>query len=531
MYLPVKFLKSSVVATIGMSLIFGLGGCSKQSTDVQAKKDSGSDVMVVQPVEVIRPAPEPAVAAANTAVALAANQYVYARLLTEELLTGTGGDLARLYDDTLLAWDNAEVALAAAQDAIATVGGSKLSDKAGGGQAEGDSAWAEPFARELSPAQANDYLLDFSDQMVADAATLGDTVWAAKDAVTSRSASEKEQVSRDIARSAKVDVLATTEKAAAPGGSIGALPGSRAAATDPEAFVVDGVDGLVMVSESGQNTIMVAHDQQVTVTGEVLDGRDGPVEAVFGLLPVDTAAAQKKEVVNAVPLVGTTPKQWSPRGKVTGVRVAPAKKGQTSVKATPVPKGRDPKQTEQNLEAAGVPVREAPDATPAQVADGLQVDPEAVRATIEILIIVVNDNVGDPATNAGPERQTRPRNPTPTEDIRQPADVPQGLPAAPPEVGGNVEGTYAAFSQFPDGDSGESTVEVTLDGSTLTIWSSDGSTITGFYDAASGSFSAESDGGEVNMVFDTWSDPITASGEVYSPAVGLGVYISLTKLG
>lgn len=526
MYLKMSNIKKGSAAAITVALILGITGCVKSGPDTTNDNDGSAAELVIQPVEVIRPAPEPAVAAANTSVTLATNQYVYARLLTEELLSSKDSNLTQLYDQTLLAWDDAEVALAAAQAAIAEVDESGLSNKSDSGRAEGDSAWAEPFARALSPAQATQYLLDFSDEMVADSAEVGDAVWAAEDAFTTERSSKKDRdrVAREIERIAKVDVLVTMADARS-GGTVGILPGSEAAAKDQDTFVVNGVDGMIMVSDSGQNTIMVADGNQVTVTPAILDGGDGYIVAAFGLLPVDRVAIEKRKVVDAAPLIGTDPKLWSQPGKVTEVAVTPSPNGETSVRATPVPRGKNAEETQQNLQKAGVQVQEAPQTTPGQVAEVIRVDPETVRIVIEILVTVVTENLGVSPTDADQNRETRPRRPSTTPPTNPPGPVTPDKPAY------DVVGTYSSISEYPDGDSGEFTVEVTLEGSVMTLAASDGTVVTGTFDSSTQTFTGSSDGDELTLVFDTSSTPITAEGEGYSPEVGLGTRITMTKMG
>lgn len=546
-----KYLRRGAAFVVVLALGTGAGACSLFEPEAEEVEVGEALELVIEPVEVTRPAPEPAVATANTAITLAANQYIYARLLTEQLMV-YGDDLesqserSDLYGETLDAWDDAEIAIEGAIDVLDELEASGALGASASGEAEerddesrrdtrrradrdraGEAEWAAPFTTQLDEETLTDYLYEFAFQMEDDAADLGDIVWGEEAVLTDTKASSKELdgLIREVDEVAQVRVMAAFYGHEA-NSTVRTLPSSEEAAADPEAFVVEGVEGLLMVSERGRSTIMVADQDQVAVTSEVLDEAGDQVSAVIALLEVDPASFSPDEPANAAPFIGTNPRQWFLGQKILGIGVNEQRDGSLSLRLLPIPRGKNTKQTAANMRKAGIDPQPATEVTVDGLARRVSIEPRIVQTTIEVMVTIARD--GGDRDDGSAEQAPRPERPArPTE--------PQA-PSQPEVAQGIVTGTYDVAYEYPDGTSDTGSAEVSLDGESMTLvfvnaWEQD--VLTGVYDAVSTTFTGHDADylTDITIVFEVTMSPVTAVGDAFSSTVGLGSRFYMTKVG
>lgn len=552
-------------------------GCTKTEEAAPPKVAAPAPV-VVQPAQVVRPAPSRAVLTANVGVTLAVNQYAYARLMTEVFATtdfskaSDSKEAALMLSDAQEAWKHADVAIDGAiiladnartapeepveteQPETGTPSKGKGEDKAepapgttsdvalGG---PGGADFGVALAEFVADSSATDWAAPFtdyyetSDQMTilgrlllelqSDASLVQAKLETASLKVDTAAPADLADIAKDagLSDAAKVG-LYVTSTAVPPGGSVKPLAAAEAGAMDPESFVVTGVDGLVIMG-TDSSKIMLGHEKQVTVAKSDLGSDADSFSAVIGLVDLDPtgsgAVAGIEDLENSLVQLGRQPAEWFMKDEVPAIAVDEQPDNTAKVDITPVPKGATPRETEANLQANGVRPAPAPNQPIAEIAREVRADPVRVTQVIEILITVVEDGPPD-----------------------GPSDVEQGIADAPPPTTGgsrpvDVSAVAGSYGIVVDGELTTST-DVALSGDSMTItFTNDAGTVfvlTGPFDASTGSYTTtsstysnaeygESGGGGVGLdiVFDTNASPITASGTAWDE---LGSYpVTLVK--
>lgn len=516
----------SLAALTAMSLSLGVAGCQTGARPVKSKEKPEPEV-TVEVAEVLRPAPPPAAAAASAAVTLAANQYIYARLLTEDFLTealegGAGvSELDGVLADAQAAWWDTEDAV----EATFTLTEAAADDIGRDGTSRGQDApssspsWAEDFARPMSDAELVAEMEFLTEEMAADTARMQDVLVDAQAVLNSGESeasvrSELSSLGRTIAGKADIGVYITSEDVGR-GSSLRPLPGSLGALDSEKAFIVEGVDALVLLSQNDAPDILVADNQQVTITPETLEDEDKPVTTVLGLLPVTEESLEANPDRSPVTLIGAGNRNWMWNSRVYGVSVTESA-AQTSLTVASIT-AVTIQEVQVSLESIGIIAQAAPNLPPVQVGISIRIDPRVAGGVLEEL----NERYGTPRES---EREGRVEGRRPAPATEPPAqDAPQGL----------IPGEYSAEILFPDGDSmvAPATVELADGFMTITIHDPYGASVfQGSFNEVSEVFDGtSSEGLPVTITFNSSSVPVTGAGNLYSPAVGAGIDYYLTK--
>lgn len=425
---------------VASAILLAAAGCSGGATE---EKSAPLQPVVIAPVEVVRPAPPPAAVTANAALTIATNQYVYARLVTEDALAGKGPELRELinaWEDARFAVEGAlEISSGSTQDsgtgaksapaptpgqefALNDVGAVEATPVRSTGTPlpakDKSENWAESFTRYVDPAETTQILKTLAEDLERDiSATLRglQEIPAGKDPQFA-----------DV--SYRVD-LGVTSTEVPEKGTIRKLSSPKDRGADENYFVISGVDAIVL-SGPRTSSIMVGAAQQVAVSEEDVTGAKPDVTALVGLVHLDPSASIDRagNAENPAVFVGDRPGRWFGPQQITAANVEPEPNGEAKVQAAEVPRAANPDQTLENLRAVGVQPDPTPPVPLSTIAEEVRTNPREVATIIEILISVV-----------GPTPQTT--RPTAPDE-----------PAAPPSSTGRMPANVVAGTYWVDQD-------------------------------------------------------------------------------
>lgn len=549
-----------LVTAATATLALGLAGCGKTGEQTVTEAPVNSAV-VVEPARVVRPEPTRTILSANVAVTLAVNQYVYARLLTDELATGdysktsSSADVTAQLLDAEEAWGHADVAIDGAlllagharnaseqEEGKAPPEGdreqkTKTGDKSAPDrtfeedpQADAESDFGTAMGTPIADAGGNAWMEPFTDyfEPVDEMTILGRLILELQED-SALTQSKLADLSADLSGVPAQDIpdvittaglhqtpkvgLYVTSTAIPEGGSVQPLQ-STADEIDADSFVVSGVDALAIMG-TGSSKILLGYEKQVVVVESDLGEDPGSFSAVIGFVDLDPtrtgAISAVEDLKNPLVQVGKDPDDWFLADEILAVEVEERSDNSAELEVRPVPKGSTPQQRTQNLRQAGVRQVAAPRQTLPEIAQTMRADPKQVTQVIEIIIKVVDE--------AAPS---------------SPSDVEQGIEEAPERTDAGrvgtrqVSGTYTMAISSPDNNlSTTATVVQNGSGMTITFVNDFGATFVfkGSYDETTGVFVlTEATGSHpehgdnipadvsLDLVFDQNANPITATG-------------------
>ncbi len=468
-------------------LIFSLSACGGQKTD-------GSEE--IEPVTVERE-PEPQAAqTASEATAIALRQYLYARLLTETFLTADASsmtieELSELVDALLLAWENAELFSAAAEElsgralTVLEAPVVKQTFAAGRPQAEFMTLAAAPFrfsvvayaaesGRKIDPQTWAENLTKQYDAIKGAqryqqlARQLGTDAKAAYEQVALAQEIIRNEASEDAAFWDKLTKAAQATKTASKvgvfvvgtivtgGGFLSALAASGWSLGQAGAVVVGGADCIVDIAATGSN-IILGENHQVTVGFDDIKDKLAPVSAVVGL-----ATFNPGETGEQLAYIGDTLTDWFFEGKVMGVQVDGG-----SVTAR-IFDSVGAEALKSALETAGYVFPET-SKTLTEIMEELESDPAAALARIETLASQMAKLEQAAGVAAGAAEGAAPEQSGASAASPEPGGAESALP---PAGAGEIDifGRYAVVTTAEDGETDTITVTLSDAGGGYVLW-------------------------------------------------------------
>ena len=501
-----KSFRGWLATLAAVALALGGTACSKQEeTTERAERPSRTKVNVsIEPVEVVQASLPPSAAMASLGTTLAVNQYIQARLLTEEVITGdftasNADDLLDTLDEAILAWDNtAEVSMGAsdltsvAEENLKGSSSKEKSERRSRDRSEQD--WTEPFSKAADPYEVvkaqSDLLADIQDDIDELAFALGDIedLLSAGSRASKSDLRDAEDVAKDMERLPIVD-LWVTSSALPKDGSVGELSGSKSRGRSSDRVILTGVDAIAMVGPES-SSLMVGANKQVVLQEKDLPTDASEVDVVLGIVNIapDTDIDVSKDVPPVAVPIGRTPSAWIPSKALFSIQVDVTNVDVTLVLAE-IPTDAE----EAGLEGLDVPIQAAPDITLIQLVNIIQIN-------VDEAIFVIDDmseELEPPPVEEAPAEKEK-ETPKQQEPAQQPATVP------------SMSGTYSYTMDGMDGASSGS-AQVSLSGSDMVI-DFGGGPIYGFFDTSTNTFWGSADVFELIITFYPNSSPIYAEG-------------------
>lgn len=511
----------TLAALAVVALALGTGACSKKSSPEVIIQSSSKVEVSIEPVEVVQAKLPPPAVMANFATTLAVNQYVQARLLTEEFATADFAradsmGLSQSLMEALLALEDAatlsEEAAALAATVEEDLGEPSRESASERRSRDRDSKeWTEPFSRPFDPAEVvsaqADLLVDLQDDIEAIADALEDVaeILNSPGSPSKRDLREAESLAKDVHSLPVVD-LSVTSTALPESGSIRELVGSDVSGDTHSRVVLTGVDAIAMVGPRS-SSVMVGANQQVVLEETDMPSDANEVDAVLGFtdltpkLNVDVS----KDVPNVVLPIGSRPSSWLLPQTLISVQVTNILVEPTLILAD-IP-WDDDAVAEAALNGLGVPMRGAPDISITEITTNIWID------TADALVII-----DEMATELEPEEKDtkeEPASPAPAE--KQPAVQPTS----------SISGSYTWYSYGDDGETGGNAY-VSQEGGSMSI-DFDGGVWLGTYDTSTQTFVGYDAGYKMTLYFYPTQGGVTAEGEVVDDFTRN--ILSLTKVG
>lgn len=509
-------MKSKIALLLVFMMVFSLAACGGQS-------ESGTSEENLNPV--IREAEPPVLQTGNEATAIALKQYIYARLLTEQLATEALTQLSEAerkekMDALVSAWETAAAFAKSAEE---------LTNQAVA-ELETTAALTMPV---MSPTKSTFNL--FATVYAADEATEFDQVaWAEKltkqyDAlkgakrynqlaqqlgVDAKAAYEQMTIAQEIIHKGAmadadwnnkvVNILQatkTTSKVALLGLSLVATGGASVTVLEGAGFIASGIDCAIEVADTG-STIILGEGNNVAVGFGELKKMTAPVTSVIGLLNFDVANLQNrtKDSADALVYISDSILDLIFENKVLGMEISATKDGEVAINGKAIDvTGLGGEAVKSALETAGFPLPDAPLEILDLIRDTWDPDLEVMKARMDAL------------TAGLPEK---------------PSDE------SPVLAVGSIFGSYSYTMTYQDGevDTGTCTIEDNGDGTIA--WISDDMDITTlYYEEGSRRIYYSGDGLNLEILFTSGLGGVTGNGRMYGEFWGepLDVDFTMTK--
>lgn len=343
-YTSEKVMRFLAVLLVG-TMLLGLSACAKLDPVAQQRPES---------LLTMEREPEPqALQIASAATAVALNQYIYARLKTEELLSADSESITveafqKLLDDLVLTWETTDILLADTEQIIEQSSMAqilRLGAGAGGGREIDLETWAENLTKQLDEIAYNgvpqfERIKTLSKQLGVDAKTAFEQVTLAQN-IIHNIADLEEFRAVDGAYTKSINIvqgyktaskvgLFVTATIATGGGSLATLGASSMTIGQAGAVVVGGVDCIVDVAATS-STIILGEEHQVTTSFSNVQNILAPISFVVGLATFNGSSTGEQ-----LAYIGESLTEWYYNGKILGINVSGTDDGGTKVTAKPI---------------------------------------------------------------------------------------------------------------------------------------------------------------------------------------------------
>lgn len=331
---------------LACGIMFGLSACGGQKPTGKAEE--------IKPVAVEREPEPPALQTVSEATAIALRQYIYARLLTEELAAAdfkamSMEETKKMTEETALAWEVAELftysagdiadsAIVLMEDHAAKPAASKdklqaefmtlaasplsfsLTAYAAGDAKEFDpKAWADSLTKQYDALKGAKRYRQLAQQLGTDAKSAYEQMTLAQEII-------RHQATADAAFWDKLTKAAQATKTASKVGLLGlsmaATGGGSVALLEGAGLLVGGVDCIVDVAETG-STILLGDNNQVAVAFGDIKEKLGPVSSLIGLATLNPSGVGKaaKDTTEALVYITDSLVDLFYEDKIVGIKV------------------------------------------------------------------------------------------------------------------------------------------------------------------------------------------------------------------
>ena len=501
---------------LACAMLFSLGACGGQ-TKGQAEE--------LNPVTVERE-PEPqALQTLNEATAIALRQYIYARLLTEELAAADFkampmDEIKNAAEKATLAWemakrfaDSAEdiagsALLLMGEDAAAPTAANdtqqvqfmtlaatptSAANVAGGAKEFDPNAWADSLTKQYDALKGAKRYQQLAQQLGTDAKSAYEQMTLAQEIL-------RNQATADAAFWDKLTKAAQAAKTASKVGLLGismvATGGGSVALLEGAGLLVGGVDCMVDVAETG-STILLGDNNQVAVAFGDIKERLGPVSSLVGLATLNPSGIGKaaKDTTEALVYITDSLVDLFYEDKIVGVKVEGLGLSEHTFRISGQVFEAGSKAA---LEAAGFLYPKAAEAI-SQLAELWEPDPEVMIARMDAL----TSQMAELAQAAGIKEEDPPE-PNGNENV------------PPPVVAGdiNIFGKYTCVATGGvDNETLTTTIAIRDNGNGALLWiDEDGEETHLSYDPATNIIHTESDGLTLHIEFFLSGKTVTGSG-------------------
>jgi hypothetical protein len=514
-------------------MIFSLTACGGQKTVGPEK---------IKPVTVERE-PEPvALQTVSEATAVALRQYIYARLLTEELAaadfkTMSMEEIKKMIEKTALAWEETELFAYSAEDIAdsalmlmedyatkPTAANDKLQVKfmtlaatplsfsltayAAGSAKEFDAkAWADSLTKQYDVLKGAKRYQQLAQQLGTDAKSAYEQMTLAQEII-------RGQATADAAFWDKLTKAAQATKTASKVGLLGlsmvATGGGSVALLEGAGLLVGGVDCIVDVTETG-STILLGDNNQVAVAFGDIKEKLGPVSSLIGLATLNPSGVGKaaKDTTEALVYITDSLVDLFYEDKIVGIKVEGLSNQAVAISSEIFEAG-----AKTALEAAGFLFPETTKAL-SQLAGFWEPEPEVMIARMDALVsqMAELERVTDITEEGSPEPGGSGSAPSISEDI-------------------NIFGKYTVISKTED-EAVTDTVILRDNGNGTLLWiSEEGDETYLSYDPTTNIIHTESEGLTVHIEFSLSGNTVIGSGYESGTFWGESVEatITLTKI-
>ncbi len=358
-------LKHTLALLLVITMLFGLGACTEQkpaqteSTPVVQEAETQALPTSTEPFEselitIERDlGPEP-LRVANQATALALRYYIFARLITEDLVALdinalSEGALQNQMDELVKIWETADTLTSAAEvitdQAVLLLDTSQtdtfsqpsIALASYTAQVIDRQTWAENLTKQYDALRGAQRYKQLAEQLRTDTRTAVEQMALAQKIIHNAADLEEAQAEVDAyTDSIKiVEGYKTASKVglfvgatiATGGGTLTALAGSSMSVPVAGAIIVGGVDCIVDVGQT-TSSIILGEDHQVTVDFKEAADVIQPISMVMSLVTMDPTSA-----IDEIAFLGEAMMEWSNPGKVTGIAVEMTKNATSHVLA------------------------------------------------------------------------------------------------------------------------------------------------------------------------------------------------------
>lgn len=501
-------MKSKIALLLIMMMIFSLAACGGQ-----AESESGEQKLAA----VVREAEPPVLQTGNEATAIALKQYIYARLLTEQLATE---DLAQMpeterkekIDALVSAWETAaaftETAEALTNQAVAELEATAALPVSMGKPfkilavayaadetTEFDQvAWAEKLTKQYDALKGAKRYNQLAQQLGVDAKTAYEQMTIAQEIIHKGAMADADWNNKvvNILQATK-----TTSKVALLGLSLVATGGASVTVLEGAGFIASGIDCAIEVADTG-STIILGEGNNVAVGFGELKKMTAPVTSVIGLLNFDASNLQKwnKDTADALVYISDSVLDLIFENKVLGMEISTTKEGEVAINGQAIDvTGLGGEAVRSALETAGFPLPEAPMAILDQIRDAWDPDIDVMRARMEALRAGLTEE---------PSKET------------------------PVLAAGSIFGTYTSVATRDDGVEETSTVQIVDNGDGTVTWITDEESETILtYNAGSNEINYSGEGLTLEVKFSAGPGGVTGSGRMYGEFWGEPVDVAI----
>jgi len=509
-------MKSKIALLLIFMMVFSLAACGGQSESGSGEENLNA---------VIREAEPPVLQTGNEATAIALKQYIYARLLTEQLATE---DLTQMkeaerkekMDALVSAWETAAAFAISAEELanqavteLETTGALIVPLKhsikntfklfatvyAADEATEFDQvAWAEKLTKQYDALKGAKRYNQLAQQLGVDAKTAYEQMTIAQEIIHKGAMADADWNNKvvNILQATK-----TTSKVALLGLSLVATGGASVTVLEGAGFIASGIDCAIEVADTG-STIILGEGNNVAVGFGELKKMTAPVTSVIGLLNFDVANLQNrtKDSADALVYISDSILDLIFENKVLGMEISATKDGEVAINGQAIDvTGLGGEAVKSALETAGFPLPEAPMEILDLIRDTWDPDIEVMKARMEAL------------TAGLPEK---------------PSEEPPLLAV------GSIFGSYSYTMTYQNGDVDSGTCILEDNGDGTINWISDDMDVTTLsYDEGSRQITYYGEGLNLEIQFSSGLGGVNGNGRMYGEFWGepVDVDIAMTK--
>ena len=389
-------------------MIFSITACGGPSESNSEKFDINIVVREIEP---------PVLQTGNEATAIALKQYVYARLLTEQLATEDFSQISeaerkKRIDALVSAWETATKFTTSAEkltnQAILELGNTAslpMSTKspfsflsvayAAEKSKEFDQvAWAEKLTKQYDALKGAKRYNQLAKQLGVDAKTAYEQMTVAQKIIHEGAMADADWNNKvvNILQATK-----TTSKVAVFGLSLVATGGASVSVLEGAGFIASGIECAIEVADTS-STIILGEKNKVSVGFNELKKKTAPVTSVIGLLNFDLTNLQEKTkgTGDALVYISDSLMDLYFENKVLGMEISTSKDGKVTINGQVIDvTDLSEEAIKSTLETAGYPLPEGSMKILDLIQDTWNPDIEVMRARMDVLTATIFEEVSE----------------------------------------------------------------------------------------------------------------------------------------